>query len=219
MQPPYVPPSAPANASAAVSTGASGSASGSAQAAAPAPSLSPEVARLLTDTTLPEPVRRFLTGGGELERIVLDDQGQWSHQGEPFLNPALSALFSRSLTRTPGGTWVLYIAPFSYPVQVADTPYYVRSARVAGDAVILGLNDETEERLDPSTLRYVESRGLYCQVKTTTGKGAAAHLLRPAYFALADHISESADGFFLSLGATRIQVPVVSWEQARDAKS
>src|SRR5450432_2039943 len=112
---------------------------------------SSEVARLLADPTLPAPVRHFLTAGGQLERIVLDDQGQWSHQGEPFLNPALSSLFSRSLQRTPGGTWVLSIPPFCYPVTLADTPYYVRSARLEGDAVELCLGDDTAERLDPST--------------------------------------------------------------------
>src|SRR3954464_4980491 len=93
----------------------------------------PEVQRLLADPTLPVPIRQFLTAGGQLERIVLDEQGQWSHQGEPFLNPALIELFNRSLERTPGGTWVLHIEPFSYPVELADTPYYVHGARLQGD--------------------------------------------------------------------------------------
>ena len=172
----------------------------------------------MADPTLPDPVRRFLTAGGELEQILLDEQGQWSHQGEPFLNPALSVLFSRSLLRTPGGTWVLHIAPFSYPVQLADTPYYVRSARLAADHVVLSLNDDSEETLRPATLRYVEGRGLYCQVKADAGPGYAARLLRPAYFALADHITEGPDGFSVTIGAARIQVPVVSWEAARQAE-
>jgi hypothetical protein len=166
-----------------------------------------EVARLLADPTLPAPVRQFLTAGGQLERIVLSEEGQWSHQGEPFLNLALSALFSRSLQRTPGGTWVIHIPPFSYPVTLADTPYYVRSARLAGDAVLLTLNDDTEEPLFPRTLRYVEGRGLYCRVKLASESGYAARLLRPAYYALAEHIVEDASGFFLQLGRERIPVP------------
>ena len=180
-----------------------------------APPSSLDISRLLADPTLPAPVRQFLTAGGQLESIVLDDQGQWSHQGEPFLNQALSALFSRSLQRTKGGTWVLHIAPFSYPVTLADTPYYVRSARLSDDAVHLGLSDDSQERLDPGTLRYVEGRGLYCRVKPEAAPGFAARFLRPAYYALADHISEEAGGFFLRTDSERIAVPVVSWEQAR----
>ncbi len=129
------------------------------------------IARLLADETLPAPVRQFLAAGGQLEQIVLDEQGLWSHQGEPFQNPALIALFSRSLVRTPGGTWLVHIPPFSYPVEVRDTPYFVRSARCAGDAVVLHLSDDSEERLEPATLRYVEGRGLYCRVKASERPG------------------------------------------------
>lgn len=133
----------------------------------------PAIARLLADETLPLPVRQFLSAGGQLEQIVLDEEGLWSHQGEPFENPALIALFSRSLVRTPGGTWLVHVPPFSYPVEVRDTPYYVRSARCDGDQVVLHLSDDSEERLDPATLRYVEGRGLYCRVKAGSGPGDA----------------------------------------------
>jgi hypothetical protein len=178
------------------------------------------IARLLADETLPAPVRQFLAAGGQLEQIVLDEQGLWSHQGEPFQNPALIALFSRSLVRTPGGTWLVHIPPFSYPVEVRDTPYFVRSARGAGDEVFLHLSDDSEERLDPATLRYVEGRGLYCRVKAgrvnaDERPGSAARLLRPAYFALSSLISEEPGGFFFTLAGQRSQVPEVSWQEAR----
>ncbi len=173
------------------------------------------IAQLLADETLPLPVRQFLAAGGQLEQIVLDEQGLWSHQGEPFQNPALIALFSRSLVRTPGGTWLVHIPPFSYPVQVRDTPYYVRSARGDGDQVLLHLSDDSEERLDPATLRYVEGRGLYCRVKAGAGRGSAARLLRPAYFALSSQISEEPGGFFFTLAGRRSPVPEVSWQEAR----
>lgn len=188
------------------------------------------IARLLADETLPSPVRQFLAAGGQLEQIVLDEQGLWSHQGEPFQNPALIALFSRSLVRTPGGTWLVHIPPFSYPVEVRDTPYFVRSARCAGDEVFLHLSDDSEERLDPATLRYVEGRGLYCRVRAGGGSGrsdggpgerpderpdSAARLLRPAYFALSSLISEEPGGFFFTLAGQRSQVPEVSWQEAR----
>lgn len=172
--------------------------------------LSQGAQRLLADATLPTPVRQFLLSGGQLERIVLDAEGTWRHEGEPFANPALIALFNRSLQRTAGGTWVLHVPPFTYPIELADTPYYVRSARHEDGRILLHLGDESEQPLDPDTLRYVEGRGLYCRVQ-----GGAARLLRPAYFALADQIAETADGFYLELAGRRSRIAQVSWEEAR----
>lgn len=170
------------------------------------------VRRLLADPTLPAPVRQFLAAGGQLERIVLDAEGQWRHEGEAFANPALIALFHRSLQRTPGGTWVLHIPPFTYPVELADTPYYVRGARCPGPQVILSLSDDSEEVLEPTTLRYVEERGLYCRVKGTPGE--PARLLRPAYFALAGQITEEAGCYYLTLAGERTRIPEATWAQA-----
>ena len=173
---------------------------------------------LLKAALTKDPAHRLQTGvamATQLEQIVLDEEGLWSHQGERFQNPALIALFSRSLVRTPGGTWLVHIPPFSYPVEVRDTPYYVRSARCDGDRVVLHLSDDSEERLDPATLRYVEGRGLYCRVKTGDGPGSAARLLRPAYFALSSQISEEPGGFFFTLAGQRSQVREVSWQEAR----
>jgi hypothetical protein len=188
------------------------------------PIVIPDTARLLADPALPPPVRRFLESGGRLERIVLSDQGQWSHEGEPFTNPALIGLFNRSLMQTAGGTWLLHIPPFSYPIELSDTPYYVRSARLADGAVVLGLSDDAEEPLQPATLRYVEGRGLYCRVKNGVVPGGfAARLLRPAYFVLADSMrpaGQGRDGYVLDLGPQQqTVVPVVTWEQARRRES
>lgn len=176
-----------------------------------------DTARLLADPALPAAVRQFLAGGGQLERIVLSEEGQWSHQGEPFTNPALIALFNRSLQRTPGGTWLLHIPPFSYPIELADTPYYVRSARRDGERFLLDLTDDCEEVLQPATLRHVEGRGLYCRVKATpeAPAGYPARLLRPAYFALADCLHPAGEGFVLELGPEKSAVPLVTWQQAR----
>ena len=176
--------------------------------------LSTDAQRLLADATLPGPVRQFLLAGGQLERIVLDAEGTWQHEGEPFENPALIALFNRSLQRTAGGTWVLHIPPFTYPIELADTPYYVRSARHEDGRIMLHLGEEREQPLDPDTLCYVEGRGLYCRVN-----GGAARLLRPAYFALAGQIAETADGFYLELAGKRSRIAQVSWERARTADS
>jgi hypothetical protein len=162
------------------------------------------------DPTLPEPVRRFLQTGARLESIVLDAEGRWLHEGEVIENPRLRALFHRSIGRTSGGTWVLSIGPFTYPIQVEDTPYHVRSLRVedegeGGPRVMLRLSDDTEEALDPATLRLSqeEGRGLSCKVK---GGAWEARLCRPAYLALAPRLVEGGGedgGYALELGGRR----------------
>lgn len=163
------------------------------------------------DPTLPDTVRRFLDSGAQLEVIALDDEGNWSHQGEPFENDKLKLLFHRSITRTEGGTWLLSIPPFSYPITVADTPYHVRTVDFrrgpdGTEQVVLSLSDETEETLDPQTLRYVPGRGFYCRVKQGRFE---ARFNRPAYYTLADRVDgPAADGTYtLALGSTRHVVP------------
>lgn len=166
---------------------------------APAPTIDP---------TLPEPVRRFLQAGARLESILLDPEGRWLHEGEVIENPRLRALFHRSIGRTSGGTWVLSIGPFTYPIQVADTPYHVRSLRIekdqaGGERVMLRLSDDTEEALDPATLRLGQQEGrLSCRVK---GGEWEARLTRPAYLALAPRILllEEDGGYALELGGRR----------------
>lgn len=159
------------------------------------------------DPTLPEPVRRFLESGARLEAIVLDDEGEWHHEGGGFENERLKALFHRSIRRTPGGTWVLDVPPFTYPIQVADTPYHVRSLRIEGEGpderVVMRLSDDTEEVLAPGGLRHVEGRGFYCAVKDGAFQ---ARFNRAATFALAPRLEGEEGSLWLRLGAGRTLV-------------
>lgn len=171
------------------------------------PELEPErklnpdfTAAVLADTTLPEPVRKALLSGLALERITLDAEGRWWHEGDAIDNPRIVDLFNRSIERTTGGTYVLHIAPFTYPIEVKDTPYFVRHIELADGGVRLQLSDGSEELLDLKSLRSVTGRGFYCAVKN----GAfSARFSRPAYYALAEHIEEVDGRFTLVLGDTR----------------
>lgn len=159
---------------------------------------------LLADTTLPEPVRRALLSGMPLERITLDDEGRWWHEGDPIDNPRIADLFHRSIERTAGGTYVLHIAPFTYPIEVKDTPYFVRYFALDGETPRIRLSDGSEEVLDVKSLRYVAGRGFYCQVKSNDKGGTfSARFNRPAYYALAEHLEEDGGGYVLVLGNTR----------------
>jgi hypothetical protein len=175
---------------------------------APAEELGPALpdgyrAAILADATLPEPVRRALLSGLPLERITLDAEGRWWHEGDPIDNPRIAELFHRSIERTPGGTYVLHIAPFTYPIEVKDTPYFVRRCEVQGQTARIYLSDGSDEQLEPKSLRYAADRGFYCAVK---GGKFGARFNRPAYYALAEHVEEAGGSYVLSLGNTRTAI-------------
>lgn len=147
------------------------------------------------DPTLPPMVRQFLEGGGVLEDIRLDAEGRWWHEGGLFNNEKIMRLFWRSVDRTEGGTWVLRVGRFTYPITVEDAPFFVHRVRFEGhggdERAWLSLSDESTEALDPATLRYQEGRGLYCRVKDHRFE---AHLDRAAWHGLQERLVEREGG-------------------------
>lgn len=147
------------------------------------------------DETLPDVVKSFLRKGGQLEQIRLTERGEWKHEGLDFENPKIIQLFSRSVSQTPGGTWVLEIGRFTYPIVVDRTGYFVESFR-AGPPATLDLSDGTSEALDPSTLVYEAGGKLFCRVKDNRFD---ARFKRHAYYSLVEHVSEQDDAYVLKL--------------------
>ncbi|MFP4597358.1 MAG: hypothetical protein ACOC9J_05205 [Persicimonas sp.] len=139
------------------------------------------------DETLPEVVKNYLRQGYELEEIRLDATGKWTHEGLDFENPNLIDLFTRSVDRTEGGTWVLEVGPFTYPITVEDTGFFVERIDLSQSPPLLKLSDETAEPLDPTTLEYKPEGRLYCTVKDGEFR---ARFKRPAYYALAEQFVE-----------------------------
>jgi hypothetical protein len=122
---------------------------------------------VVNDPSVPELLRRVLAAGAGLESIVLDERGQWHHDGEVFVNERLSRLFHRSLRRTSGGTWLVEVPPYSYPVTVLGFGAFIdRLSAVAPRATgrdrvgRLSLVDwSTLTVHDDTTLSVVNSRG------------------------------------------------------------
>lgn len=139
------------------------------------------------DETLPSIVKDFLRSGGELEEIRLDERGKWTHEGLDFENPKIIDLFSRSVGRTEGGTWVLEVGRFTYPITVENTGFFVERVDFSKSPPELTLSDQTAERLDPETLAYEPTGKLYCTVK---GGDFRARFKRPAYYEIAEHLDE-----------------------------
>lgn len=147
------------------------------------------------DPTLPDVVKNFLRSGAELEEIRLDERGRWTHEGLDFENPRIIDLFSRSVGRTEGGTWVLEVGRFTYPITVEDCGFFVERVDFDEDPPLLELSDQTEDRLDPTTLEYEGDGKLYCRVKE--GK-FRARFAWEAYHAVADRLVERDGDVFLT---------------------
>lgn len=159
------------------------------------------------DTTLPLVVQKFLASGARLESIKIDSEGRWWHEGGLFNNERISELFSRSIGRTEGGTWFLEVGPFTYPIEVEDTAFFVRSAVLTGggpedtsERVSIKLSDGTSETLDCATLSHSEGRGFSCLIKAGAYK---ARFGRSAFYTLTERLLETDDGgFALRIGGS-----------------
>lgn len=87
-------------------------------------------AAAVSDPEIPEAVRGFLSGGAQLDALRLTALGRWTYNGRPVEHPRVIALFSRSLSRTTSGTWVLRIPPYTYPVLVDGAGQFIDKVRV-----------------------------------------------------------------------------------------
>lgn len=159
------------------------------------------------DESLPEIVKNFLRQGGRLESIRLHADGHWSHQGHRIENPRILALFNRSIERTEGGTWILHIKPFTYPIEVEDTPYFIEQIAQDEEGLLLTLSDRSQERLDTQTLEYASQGRLYCEVKRGQASKTRARFLRQPYYELAERVELDERGHLcLMLPHTRVDL-------------
>lgn len=148
------------------------------------------------DETLPEAVKGFLRKGYQLHKIQLDARGKWTHEDLDFENPRIIDAFNRGVSRTEGGTWVLKLGRFTYPIIVEDTGYFVERVHF-GDTATIDLSDGSSEALDLPSVHYESGGRLYCNVK---GGEFRARFKRPAYYQLFNHFEEHGDVVRLVIG-------------------
>jgi hypothetical protein len=159
---------------------------------------------VMADETMPAVVREHLMRGGVLEDITLHAEGWWSHEGGRFEHERLTQAFFRGLEQTEGGTWLIRLGKFSYPVTVEDTGFFVVRTRRDGDAVVLELSDQSEEELDVQTLRYGPAGRLVARVKQGRHE---ARFMRAAYHGLlADASEDEAGRIWLDVAGQRVRL-------------
>ena len=162
----------------------------------------------------------------ELERqplksceIFVDENADWFHKGNRIFRPeVLEALYSR-MARLPSGQFVLEDGKDICLLDTADTPYVVsrvdREEDPSGkESLRLGLKNLPQtEPLDPATLLVGKDNVLYCQV--IEGR-FPARFSRPAYYQIAEFVSEDDRGFYIELNGCRFYIPDVGQSDHED---
>lgn len=141
-------------------------------------------------------------GRSRESRIVLDAEGRFSQNGEPFDHAKLAQAFHRWIGRHPDdGRYILSNGlDWSY-FTVEDAPFFVRQLAEKQGTLVLGLSDDSEEPLDPAQCRIAESGALYTQVKHGARGGPfEAKFTRHAQTALAPYLEEGPEGPRLRVG-------------------
>ncbi len=145
----------------------------------------------------------------ESGRISFRKDGNWYTDEERIDNPRIALLFSRSINRNPDGSYFLKVGDERAAITVEDTPWVV--VTLEDDelgSLMLVLNDETREELDPAMLQVGADNVLYARVKNGS---AQARFLRNAYYHLADCVEADDRGrFFLNIRGKRHPIVVVN---------
>jgi hypothetical protein len=138
--------------------------------------------------------------------IRLDADGRFLHDGAPVEHRAMARAFASWVTRHPDdGRFILSNGYDWTYFQVDDTPFFVESVRATPAGLVLGLFDETEEPLDPATLRLDAEGRVHVRVKSGAFE---AKLTRAAQLALAPFLEECAEGALsLVVSGARYELP------------
>ena len=140
--------------------------------------------------------------------IRVTARGDWLH-GDELLHPKAAKLFQQHIFLADGGGYELRLGFNRAPLDVADTPYFVRSMALYSNdendglrKVDLVISDDSHEELDARTLMHSEDNVLYCRV-IRHGVWVPCRFPPHHYHSLALHaeIGESGQGYLLLNGA------------------
>jgi hypothetical protein len=131
--------------------------------------------------------------------IFVSKEGKWFHEGAEIIHRPIFLWMIQSLEKTEDGLFIVHLNNQKCFLEVEDTPLVVRQVdriKEGPESIRLTLNDESREILDPDTLRISSESVLYCTVKNDQ---FPARFLRPAYYQIAENISEDDSGGFVLL--------------------
>lgn len=120
--------------------------------------------------------------------LFLAKSGALFQEGEEITHEKTRSLFLRSIVRTPKGLYLVQLGNEELDLVVEDTPQFVQAYdRKSG---MLRLNDGTQEKLNPDSLRVSADQSFRC----TLENGWEARFLSPAYYEITKDITEDSSG-------------------------
>jgi len=144
--------------------------------------------------------------------IFVDKEGKWYHEGAEISHRPIFLWLIQNLEKDDQGNFIVHLNNQKCVLEVEDTPLVVQRVDWAAadpdgaGQLILTLNDERQEALDPESLWLGRENVLYCLVKD--GR-IPARFLRAAYYQIANYIDEDEKGtFFLLLNEKKYPLEV-----------
>src|SRR3990172_6807915 len=118
---------------------------------------------------IPEEIKELLERGEQIDEIRLDRDGNWFHNGQPFINKKIIDFFNRSISVTRDGAYCIHYDKYTYPIVVEDAPLFVTGVWHKGfgrwEKITINLTNGSSELLDIHSL-YYKNNTLYCRVAT-----------------------------------------------------
>lgn len=138
---------------------------------------------------------------GVLPKLKVDRDGEWFADGKEITHAGVLANLRGNLSLDAEGYFV-QAGPARIPVEVEDTPFTVLRVESEGSGLRLTLNDQSQEWLDPPTLRLTRDQVPYCRIKAGQFE---ARFTRAAAYQLGQLVDydEDTDRATLILGGSR----------------
>ena len=133
-------------------------------------------------------------------RIFIDRRGRWFHDGVRITHRWTYLENNKNLDIDADGKFFVEEQGSRVYVECEDTPFVVTMVTKTENGFSVRLNDESQEKLDFTTLTIAEQNIPYVRVKD--GK-FEARLLRAAYYELMRHAGKDKEGFYLEFGGDR----------------
>lgn len=137
-------------------------------------------------------------------KLRIDRDGEWSSDGEEITHVGILANLRGNLRHDAQGYFV-QAGRVRVPVAVEDTPFTVLRIESEENGLRLTVNDQTQEPLDPRTLRLTADGVPYCRIKAGQFD---ARFTRAAAYQLGHLVDydESLNRASLTLGGTRYEL-------------
>lgn len=107
-----------------------------------------------------------LPDGWKLPDLRIDADGDWWDEGVQITHHGIIANLRGNLRRDGDGYFIQ--TRVRIPVRVDDAPFVVTRVERRGEDLHVYLNDGTDERIDPASLRLGREEVPYCAVKGGT---------------------------------------------------